>query len=1153
MKNKNITYIPNELASAVKNGYVTSAEQVKDYHYDKSQEDINTDVHLDIYGVGSGLKDRMSAFEDLVKVSVDGDSYGIVNTPEDIQPGIGKLTTANAVAGINHFVNTNSNWIYVIVDAEGKILGGITKAGEIEWKKGVPTPIREYIEVTANEINNQVNETLSFIDYVSSNKWIYAITDKEGKVLAGINKDGICWANGLQQEIENFSQEWITRDDMIEVTVDSLGQILSYRKPDGTKVETKLQVADMNANIKLAAISDWSDKMEVTLPFPEEGATVNLIVGSGPNSKYGLPGVKGSNWSAEIEYWDRKGNYFRKPITLDAQGNTSLVFEIPNQAVDLEDGSTIKIGDWVSQDSFHLKKYYQDSFRGASVVAYKLLEQVYQSRPEDDQRPWSDQIRQENPYNGSGKIKEDYNTGALGHPDGFPIELFVNGNSVGIYVFALKKHRDNYYMKKSSSKNILLDGILGSEFWQANGNLNNHGPNQFNTVWDGFEIRNPKTLVYSGPHFLTNYPYWSDEIRYNKGDIVVYGCYQFKCLDANENVIPSSDDDYWELIVSGIEYDADIIETDIVGPNGTSKPNYPDWDSNSEYQSPKYEEGYRDSDYVQYTKIVENGQIKYENPNTQIRYELGTYQWLPWFKLNGQEIRQAYPSNILSEGDIVKYGGSYFMCTLPNNEEQPKILYRINNIPSEVLAEKNFDIAMIKSDYSWLDIDVKSKKNRINITSSDEDFDSVEEACDAIMDILGCGELKIYNTDDNPDYENKTECGWINCTTCIKVKQNINRLTTAMKTIDEQPSEEEMKAKFEEYFNLGFLIDYLLIGNVIYHYDGFLKNWIWGTWDGKKWSPTLYDCDSIFGEHHLGYLTVPFSIKNILGTNAWGPTKYLSKTYIVDYYTKENGFYKSGMYFDEVCKRYAELRDLEIFSVDNIMLIIEDWLERVGYDRLKKEYEELFPETPSYRDPLINDEYWELQEDYPTTIANNVVSSYSSSKEYKIGQYVYVTKTQLYKIIGGVETPISRSQLGNGVVNEYQSNYSYQEGDVYYITTTQVYQAREDIQGISPNSDTNQEHWLLVENKTVDQLRNESTLVTIYNPNSTYTKGSYVKYTTDVFCYKAIKNVPKGEAPCKLRSNFPQEGGFFNGVQRVKNWLIEKIDYLDEYYKYNQK
>ena len=88
--------------------------------------------------------------------------------------------------------------------------------------------------------------------------------------------------------------------------------------------------------------------------------------------------------------------------------------------------------------------------------------------------------------NGSSTVKDTktkYNDGAKCFPDGFPCIVYLNGEFYGIYSWQLKKHRDNYHMKKNNAKHVHLDGILNdTTIW---GNTVN---------WKAFEIRNPKGL-----------------------------------------------------------------------------------------------------------------------------------------------------------------------------------------------------------------------------------------------------------------------------------------------------------------------------------------------------------------------------------------------------------------------------------------------------------------------------------------------------------------------------------------------------------------------------------------------------------------------------------------------------------------------------------
>ena len=71
-----------------------------------------------------------------------------------------------------------------------------------------------------------------------------------------------------------------------------------------------------------------------------------------------------------MEFYDCQGGYFCKKVILNAQGNSSLNFAKKNFAVDfceddwIGDKTTdISIGDWVKQDAFHFKAYYNDTFR----------------------------------------------------------------------------------------------------------------------------------------------------------------------------------------------------------------------------------------------------------------------------------------------------------------------------------------------------------------------------------------------------------------------------------------------------------------------------------------------------------------------------------------------------------------------------------------------------------------------------------------------------------------------------------------------------------------------------------------------------------------------------------------------------------------------
>ncbi len=636
------------------------------------------------------------------------------------------------IDGVECTVISNPEWIAAWIDAEEKILIGIKVDGSVYCGNinlsHYLTQIVKLIDV--NGANGVDWDALRLIFETNNPKYIKVEVDSEGKVLAGRTTDGTAVemiglsTPGLSVadvEVNDYDDH----EERMEVKTDIDNKVISYRDKHGVLHEvvgvetnhlglTEQGVTDLQRALGLAgfnkrAVMDWSDKEIVEIPLPKKCAILNFGVDSQATSKSDREdyqeGVNG-DIPTTIEFWDLQGNYFKKPILLSAQGSSSMAWWIKNQGFDLDDGSTIKFGDWVAQDSFHVKKYYIDVFRGQSIVGYWLTEQMYQTRGYGERRPWDYLNQGGTTQNAIGKFNKDFDTGALAHPDGFPVHVFFNGKDAGIYAFNLKKDRDNYYQKKDNTNQIILDGTIGqSELF--GGNID----------WTAFEIRNPKT---------------------------------------------KKKKDGWELVdVNGDKYDGDFPE-ELMGTNTTG-----------------------------------------------------------------------YDSSNLS-----------------------------------------------------------------HVKSAD-------------------------------------------------TKAVIVRLSTAYNAIVANKT----KATFETYFIVPFFIDYFLISQVLYHFDGFWKNWIWCTWDGELWTPTSYDMDSIFGADTNGTSVIPAgeyipvgqsaglrtNTNQVLGANAGLPKMLWD------------------LYEQEIKDRYAELRNKGIFTTKNIVGLLETWIKECGYDELKNDIENVcavddVPQTPSYRD-----------------------------------------------------------------------------------------------------------------------------------------------------------------------------------------------------------
>ena len=655
-----------------------------------------------------------------------------------------------------YHVEQNEEFFAVWLDATNHVLFGIRRDGQIIGEihavnalKQVISSLQEKVDI----IDASLQELLDVFSLQENPEYLAVEKDADGKILSSTNPDGSHYIHNAKSEtIPTEFSHIEDAEGRTEITTDAEDKILGYRDSDGTRHEHKISAKHLelsseaanevndafkSAGIKMENPSDFSKDNYIELPIPRIAAQVRLYATR-------LPTTKNDNIEAEIEYNDKDGNYFRKPVILNAQGSSSMSYHVKNMAIDINDGSNIKFGDFPTQDSFHLKKYYIDIFRGQCIVGYWLMEQIYKSRPIGEQYPYEYINENTSITDSLGKCNRDFFSGAKCHPDGFPITIeFHNTTSgkiidMGIYTFNLKKHRDIYYCDKKKSKNIILDGVIGDSSL-FNGHI----------WWSGFEIRNPKSLK-----------------------------------DINEN------------------------------------------------------------DY---------------------------------------------------------------------NGDAPKELSNNDLLSKEV---KNYIIR----------------------------FAGVNEA------------LNTSNT----------------------------------------------KETFEKFFLVNTFIDYYLLSQILYHFDGFNKNWIWCTWDGLRWTPTAYDLDSIFGMFYNGTFVYPETdISKMAEEYSNNPNivKKLKELYAID-----------------IEQRYKELRDKGIFTVENIIGLLQKWVTFVGYDNYKKEIL-LYPETPSYRNPNLSSKWAFIG--YENTSQKEL---YSDSKQYKKGEYCSFNN-YIFKAVDDVSgiSPISVYKVNPREMGFYNS------------------------------------------------------------------------------------------------------------------------------------
>lgn len=621
-----------------------------------------------------------------------------------------------------YHVIQNEEYFAAWVTTDDKIVLGLRRDGQIIGEIHAVNALKQVVSQIQSDlaslqekvgtIDTNLKEILDVFSLQDNEEYLAVEQDAEGKILSSTNPDGSHYIHNAKSE--TIPTEFSHIEDLegrTEITTDAEGKVLGYRDSEGTRHEHKISVKHLklsgeaanevndafkSAGIKMENPSDFSKYSHIELPIPRIAAQVRLYAPK-------LPTTKHDDIEAVIEYIDKDGNYFRKPVILNAQGSSSMAYYVKNMAIDINDGSEIKFGDFPTQDSFHLKKYYIDAFRGQCIVSYWLMEQVYKSRPIGQQYPYEYSIANDSVSEGFGSPKKDFFTGAKCHPDGFPINItWINNDGtetdMGIYSWNLKKSKEVYYADKKKAENIILDGEIATDTLFGG-----------TIKWSSFEIRNPKSLI-----------------------------------DINGN-----------------KYDGD-------------------------------------------------------NPTE------------------------------LSDTD-------------PNSKKVKDYLISLSKVFSELNANKTKDV-------------------------------------------------------------------------------------------------------FESHFLVNPFIDYCLASDVLYHIDGFRKNWIWLAYNGKQFTPSLYDGDSVFGSHYAGLFTYPNS-ETTKGLPTWAfPCNILYE-----------------LYKDDIDARYKVLRDLGIFTVDNIMSLLNKWIDKVGYDNYSKEFS-IYNETPSYRKSPLNSEYWKIVNWAGTD------TTYDKAKTYSVGE-----------------------------------------------------------------------------------------------------------------------------------------------------------------------
>ena len=263
--------------------------------------------------------------------------------------GSDNLVKSGGVAAVNGFYIQDCDYIRVVTDADDRILFGIKRDGCIEWSKGVPTPVKEYVIEKINEIisgeesmaeifsviKNQ--EPVGEITSIQNDEFVWLIVDSSDHILLGVREDGTVFFNGVPDGVKeyirgyakDFSLEYSEHDFLVRTREQfRLASNLGFAKkslPSGWITPlTFLHISDTHGN----AINHYHQMEHAILALNKlstgsanEGRNASFLIHTGD--------IHATYYSDDFTYFTESVQYAKKPVFIaignhDA-GNTTTI------------------------------------------------------------------------------------------------------------------------------------------------------------------------------------------------------------------------------------------------------------------------------------------------------------------------------------------------------------------------------------------------------------------------------------------------------------------------------------------------------------------------------------------------------------------------------------------------------------------------------------------------------------------------------------------------------------------------------------------------------------------------------------------------------------------------------------------------------------
>ena len=181
----------------------------------------------------------------------------------------------------------NPEWVWVIIDSNNHVIAGIRSDASVDWIKGVPRPVKDYIDNLIAILFSSVSNIEDFIgtliegqknlqqlldekvdkvtgkslldkeyaDCLSSAQnieWSYLIKDANNKIILGIKNNLVLFYAGVLHtekglEISDFSVSKAVSEEYVEVVLGINGKIIAATYVDGSHYIYKLKSETIEA------------------------------------------------------------------------------------------------------------------------------------------------------------------------------------------------------------------------------------------------------------------------------------------------------------------------------------------------------------------------------------------------------------------------------------------------------------------------------------------------------------------------------------------------------------------------------------------------------------------------------------------------------------------------------------------------------------------------------------------------------------------------------------------------------------------------------------------------------------------------------------------------------------------------------------------